>query len=221
MRTVYWVLGSLSLATVSFAQVQPSWWASRSVLSGQPDDYAAANIGQLKYVAAKAAEEFNAILAGGAGADIQGVITAWQSDAGAGVVRDDYAALNVGQLKTITALFYNRLAQYGYAGAPLAGGNRYPWTGYNPDDYAMVNLGQLKYVFSFLSPGYSFSSNRVDWDLDYLPDVWEIANGFGTNGNDASGNADFDELTNLAEYKAGTSPLFRDANALGLEIYTP
>jgi hypothetical protein len=62
---------------------------------------------------------------------------------------------------------------------------------------------------------------KVDWDLDYLPDVWETAYGFSTGSNDASGNGDGDTSSALAEYKAGTNPLFRDTNALGLEIYTP
>ncbi len=55
------------------------------------------------------------------------------------MTRDDYLAVNQGQLKTVAALFYDRLGQ------------PYPWAGSSAvrDDYLLVNLGQLKHVFAF------------------------------------------------------------------------
>ncbi len=63
---------------------------------------------------------------------------------------DDFAALNLGQLKFVAAKFYERLEDVDYQGQPLEPGKRLPWSGVGADDYALVNLGQLKHVFSFI-----------------------------------------------------------------------
>jgi hypothetical protein len=218
-----WTLVFIIIGAFS-AWAAPTWWSTRSLLNTNPaDDYAVANIGQLKYVSTKARLELNSLLPTGAGATINDLVLSWEAAPVAGVTRDDFAILNQGQLKTIAGHFYDRLAQYGYAGAPLAGANRYPWSDAvtDDDDYAAVNIGQLKYVFSFLSAGYIFDSYKADWDLDYLPDGWEVLHGFSTMSNSATDDGDGDTSTALAEYKAGTSPLFRQSNSLGLEIYTP
>ncbi len=93
--------------------------------------------------------------------------------------RDDFAALNQGQLKHIAGLFYARLVELGYQGAPLAGGQTRPWTTgttSDDDDYALVNLGQLKRVFSF-----SLASLTIpNADADGLSDAEEAA--FGSSG---------------------------------------
>ena len=142
----------------------PKWWFERDVIVANPippeqtggpvwpgdyaaaDDYAAANIGQLKNIAAKAAAEFNSRIPGGAGAPIQGMVGGW-----GGSTADDYAAINVGQLKAVASKFYDRLDEFEYAGDPVADGRTYPWLNSTAlaDDYALANLGQLKYVFSF------------------------------------------------------------------------
>jgi hypothetical protein len=86
--------------------------------------------------------------------------------------RDDFAALNQGQLKYIADLFYARLLALGYQGAPLAGGQTRPWTTNvtsDDDDYALVNLGQLKRVFSFSLPSQTIPN--VDADNDGYPDA--------------------------------------------------
>ncbi len=62
----------------------------------------------------------------------------------------------------------------------------------------------------------------ADFDGDGIPSGWEVAHGLDPfSANDAAGDTDGDGITNFAEHQAGTSPLFRDANELGLEIYTP
>ncbi|XVV11185.1 hypothetical protein ACQP2X_41070 [Actinoplanes sp. CA-131856] len=44
-----------------------------------------------------------------------------------------------------------------------------------------------------------------DTDRDAMPDAYERANGLNLRKKDAAGDKDADGLTNLAEYKAGTS----------------
>ena len=144
------MLSIVASVGTSFAQA-PAWWTARGVTNGQPaDDYAVANIGQLKHIATKAAEEIQArySASGGAGSAINNLIVQWQNPSAS---VDDYAAVNQGQLKYVAAIFYDRLNALGYTGAPLRAGETYPWsvdTG-DDDNFALANLGQLKFVFSF------------------------------------------------------------------------
>ncbi|MDB6004669.1 MAG: sugar-binding protein [Prosthecobacter sp.] len=174
----------------------PPWWTTQQVLKSgaAADDYAVANLGQLKTIARKAAQEMNAVLLPeGAGTNITQMIDGWAATPGAGVTRDDYAVLTLGQLKTVAKPFYDRLADVG-----LGPANTYPWTGINADDYALANLGQVKTVFAF---------DIVDPDSNHntIPDSWEIQM-FGNLSQPASGDFDGDGLTNLAEFLAGTNP---------------
>jgi len=109
----------------------PAWWVEYNVLDAgaEANDYAVANIGQLKYMAQRATEAMEAYLPGGAGTEIIALINGFTST-------DDYAAVNVGQLKYIAQFFYDRL------GLPD------PWTE-GTNDYSVVNIGQLKTIFSF------------------------------------------------------------------------
>jgi hypothetical protein len=91
-----------------------------------PDDYAVANVGQLKQMATKAAAELNANLPGGAttgtaaGAAVNALIAQWNTAPASNVVRDDYAVLTLGQLKAVAQVFYDQLIAVGYT-------NAYPW----------------------------------------------------------------------------------------------
>jgi RHS repeat-associated protein len=134
----------------------PAWWFVRDVIprldpgKANPvwpadypaaDDYAVANAGQLKNIAAKAVEEFAAHISP------EGVADLFQPTAGA----DDYVVVNQGQVKAVAKSFYDKLHELNYAGSPLLPGKTYPWTAGTSDDdsYAVANLGQLKHVFSF------------------------------------------------------------------------
>lgn len=115
----------------------PAWWAERGATNANPpDDYAAANLGQLKQMAVKARDELNARLPGGAGQPIEDLIAGWNQPSPA---RDDHAAATLGQLKYVGKLFWDRLLATGYT-------DRYPWTDSTnpPDDTAIANLGQVK-----------------------------------------------------------------------------
>jgi uncharacterized repeat protein (TIGR03803 family) len=174
--------------------VGPSWWTSRGVIvpNAAPDDYAVANVGQVRNIAKQAYEEMKANLNGGAGSALDAI---WATPA---VSTDDYAAVNIGQLKNLAKPFYDRLVQEG-----LASG--YPWaaSATPADDYAVVNIGQVKNLFAFDIP---LSSTKVDTDKDGLPDAWEQRY-FQSLDNSPDADPDCDGLSNLEEYKAGSDPL--------------
>ncbi len=145
------VLGTCMPWASALAQA-PAWWASRGVTNGQPaDDYAVANIGQLKHMATQAAAELQSRFGGStvAANEISNLLASWSGSNPSG---DNYAAVNIGQLKAVAKLFYDRLAELRYHDPlVLAPGSIYPWTASTSDDdnYALANLGQLKSVFSF------------------------------------------------------------------------
>ncbi|MCX6937066.1 MAG: hypothetical protein NTU80_04095 [Verrucomicrobia bacterium] len=129
-------------ATLTPTSTPPLRWPDHYPLS---DDYAVANIGQLKHIAKKAAAELDDKLPPpGAGPTVQAWVAAWQAAPAPGVVRDDYAAANLGQLKAVAKPFYDRLGEISPAITA-------PWlsTGTSPSDYAAANLGQVKNLFSF------------------------------------------------------------------------
>jgi hypothetical protein len=221
----------------------PDWWFTFDVILRLPahatttpptltwpdhypaaDDFAAVNIGQLKYIAAQAAAEMDARLpAPGAGDDIDDLLATW-SQSPPPSSRDDFAALNQGQLKYVAALFYDRLSLLGYVGQPLSGSQPYPWisgtTG--DDDFALVNLGQLKNVFSFRVPG--GSGDAIDTDTDGMPDAWEFLY-WSHLLNSAVGDFDTDGANNATEYLQGRSPtkgvVADTSGAVALRVYNP
>ena len=209
------------LTTVSHA-ASPSWWTDSSapVLdSGASHDasgnYAPANLGQLKNVAKKARLHLEAHLPEGAGSDIETLVNDFEPRSGQGYtqaqidafIAENYAPINLGQLKAVAKFFYERLQVFDYdTGANLVahgyptnqvfGG--YPWNPATPkaDNYAPANLGQLKMVFSFdLSapagelPGW--------WVAHYYPNPTGILPG---------SDSDNDGLTNLQEYEQKSDP---------------
>jgi hypothetical protein len=209
--TLLALVGFCAVFGVATSSAQPAWWAAQGVTTTQPaDDYAVANIGQMKSLAVSAIREIDArrALSGGAGSALNGLMNTWFAAPSSGQVRDDFAALNQGQLKTVAAQFYDYL------------GITRPWSASSSDDdnYALVNLGQLKYVFSF-----SISSD-IDSDSDGLLDSWEAA-WFGGLSMSGTGNQDGDALSNRAENLAGSNPsqaaTVVAASALGLSVYSP
>lgn len=193
------------------AAAPPAWWSPRNVLDGNAaiDDYAAANIGQLKTLAKKAADEMDTVLpGGGAGAAIHGLITTWQQPPAEGVARDDYASLNAGQAKTVAKLFYDRLIVYG-----LRPAESYPWAGAPApvDDYALVNVGQLKTLFAFEIP----PDSGLDTDGDGLTDLAE--RGLGLNPLDS--DSDDDLLLDSEEIQYGLNPGVNETTSLPSVVY--
>jgi hypothetical protein len=197
--TALLLLLALMLQSATAVAPGPAWWGSQSVADPDalPDDFAVANVGQLKYIATKAAAALEAEFPGGAGTAINALITSWNSPPASGVTRDDYLAINQGQLKAVAALFYDRLGQ------------PYPWAGSSAaqDDYQLVNLGQLKHVFAFelkfrtpgtpsQIPAATLAAALAQWQA--LP-----VKPAGSSEDDFDG----DGIPNLQEYLMG-SPLF-------------
>ena len=141
----------------------PSWWTNRNVIisTSSTNDWAAVNLGQLKWFATNAYDELEANLSGGSGTNIASMIAGFS-------VSNNYVAINIGQLKNVSAPFWARLSEVGYT-------NGYPWTTNttaDDNDYTIANLGQLKYVFNFELLG----ADWLDSDSDGILDSWEIEN---------------------------------------------
>ena len=209
----------------------PKWWFERDVILRSPeyaeksdpewpthyppaDDFAIANIGQLKNFATAATHELQGRI-NVSTLTLNKLIfasspTGWQHQpAPEGVVRDDYAALNQGQLKAVAEIFYNRLNQFGYKSPLISPPARiYPWSGDGADDYAVVNIGQLKQVFALF-----LVSDPADRDEDGLPDAWE--NAYGGLSMRPWEDSDLDGSTNLEEYQANTDPAYANPGSLG------
>lgn len=189
------------------------------------NDYAAANIGQVKNIAAKACAEMNAKLPGGAGQIVNDLVTAWSLPPAQGVVRSDHAAINQGQLKALAKPFYDRLAQVYYQGPPLTLGHVYPWTETRDDDasFALVNIGQVKFIFSFSATATEI--NDIDEDADGLPDWWENYYFGSLTAQGATGDPDSDGVNNLSEFHHGRNPTRGaaqdDTGVVNLRIFLP
>jgi hypothetical protein len=117
---------------------------------------------------------------------------------------NNYAAVNVGQLKAVATPFYNRLIVLGAV-------TNFPWANKpSANNYAIANIGQAKKAFSFcLGP-------VLDTDGDNMPDAWEVFYGLCPFLNDSWKDNDNDGLSNREEYKNRTDPFNRDSDGDGL-----
>jgi hypothetical protein len=219
LREVMTLLLFTSLMLQSMLVAAPGWWSTQNVLKPQvqADDYAVANIGQLKTMAANAANEMNAQIQQGAGGDINTLIAEWRNPVSA-KPRDDYAALTQGQLKTVAKLFYDRLAVIGSLDQPA-----YPWgNGGVADDYALANIGQLKSVFSFLVPymvwrlGDANNPSPDDLNQDGLSDAYAASNGLG--GYPMSSDSNDNGVSDWVEAWNG-GPIDGQGSKGGLQTY--
>ncbi|RYY51681.1 MAG: hypothetical protein EOO09_22845, partial [Chitinophagaceae bacterium] len=195
----------------------PDWWntTGTKIWSGaaqNTENWAPINVGQLKYVAVQAQNYLDdrfrktgTAPMGGAGTAITQLCSGFVT----GNNPENGAPVNVGQLKYVASLFYNRFYEVGFnwqTGLQGTASQKYPWIGtVNPENGAPANIGQLKNLFSFtISQG--FKDIMIDSDGDGMPDFWETAKGFNNTVNDAAADLDGDGLRNLEEYRANTNP---------------
>lgn len=244
------LLLSATCATVLWA-APPAWWSdpqTKILDTANPatleDNYAPANLGQLKHAAKQAKAHLDANLPGGAGTAITTLVTGFGSNLTAEQRDANYAPINLGQLKAVAKPFYDRLLSAGYDtkanliahGYPANWAFNYPWNPATPaeDNYAPANIGQLKAAFSFNLSGF-------DSDGDGLPDSWEVANGLDPNNSDENHNGradglddfDGDGVANGQERADETDPFDQGSannppgsgpdtgHANGLMVYTP
>jgi hypothetical protein len=154
----------VSVAAFSIAEAaSPDWWNDPATRIIDPesvaDNYAPANLGQLKHVARQAKAYFDARLLGGSGTAVPILVDGFVSGTTPDEIEANYAPLNIGQLKAVAKPFYDRLLELGYDtkahliahGYPPDWAWDYPWNPGTPasENYAPANLGQLKLVFSF------------------------------------------------------------------------
>ena len=198
MRSKTQALVCISVAALSIAGTArsecPNWWLSRGVVTTNAgvvtNDFAAANLGQLKWFATNACGELEAHLPGGAGTSLWALVSGFS-------MSHNHVAINIGQLKRVGALVYDRLIAEGYT-------NAYPWTAVTIDDtdYAAANLGQLKRVFSFDLTHDSDGDGLADWvetgtrmfigigDTGSCPDVVDSDGDGIDDGDEVDGRTD-------------------------------
>lgn len=175
----------------------PAWWTARGVLdTNQPvNDYAVVNLGQLKWMATNACAEMDAYFGAGTG------VTTLISTICDPTHTDNYFLANIGQLKYVVHLFYDRLHELNLTNTfPANMTGYYPWGGTpNTNDYALAVIGQLKYIFSF--------DSAVDTDEDGLKDWEEVIYGTDPYNPDTDG----DEISDGDEIAQGSNPLDPDS----------
>lgn len=195
----------------------PDWWQRFEAvdLSAPQNDYAAINQGQLKSLAYAAMLAMDEVVPhGGAGPEIHAMVAGWLAASAAGQ-GNDYAAVNVGQLKTVVRYFYTRLASVNFH-LPL------PWTPATTDDsdYALATVGQAKTVFAF-------DLDR-DSDLDGISDFEEGIAGEQPGGDpiDSDGDgtpdsedtdSDDDGTSDEQEAEDGTNSRSDDTDSDGIK----
>mgnify|MGYP004452635633 CR=1 FL=1 len=182
---------------------RPAWWTELGVLdpSAEPNDFALAVQGQVKWIASRAAHGLGeaGALAGGSGPACSALAAAFTPS-------NNALPVTLGQLKATAAPFWARLAELAPSSAPP------PWAGEAaPQDFALVNVGQVKAAFSFELPPPQVDSD-VDTDGDGLVNGRERELGTDPTRTDTDG----DGLGDGYEVAGGTNPLVADTDGDGL-----
>jgi hypothetical protein len=183
-----------------YAPPVPSWWSDPASRILDPhataENYAPANLGQLKHVATQARDHLNAAIAqfGGAGAEIEAVITGFTQ-------ADKFAPANLGQLKMVFSFDMQDFATGDSDNDGL------------PDSWEMQHFGTLAYNGNDdpdedgldNSGEYAARTNPLSWDTDGdgLSDGDEVLT-HGTDPN--STDTDGDGVSDADEISQGSNP---------------
>ncbi|MBB5353080.1 hypothetical protein HNR46_003333 [Haloferula luteola] len=196
----------------------PEWWdTDPPVVNGETaNPMGPANLGQAKWMAKRALETLmvtHPALAYEIEDQLVGpgrALSGWEKSSSDPALATEYAPLLVGQLKAISAPFYDGLhaAAEDWLSAELAANGTqdpanasfyYPWTANAADDsnHGIANLAQLKACFSL-----RFES--LDSDGDGIPDWWETLHDLDPNlSTDGASDFNGDGLSNLEAYQLG------------------
>ena len=162
------------LAGVVLRAQAPGWWGQRSVLlaGATADDFAILNQGQLKQFALAGLGELEERLTDGAGPELHALLNLWskldsngQRVPVASPLADDYAPVNVGQLKAVAVPFRERLAESGIILPD-------PFSEAAPDDYALANIGQAKQFFQVDLAGQKIAAMSTQQDGSGINLTW-------------------------------------------------
>lgn len=184
---------------------RPAWWTELGVLdpSAEPNDFALAVQGQVKWIASRAAHGLGeaGALAGGSGPACSALAAAFTPS-------NNALPVTLGQLKATAAPFWARLAELAPSSAPP------PWAEEAaPQDFALVNVGQVKAAFSFELP--PPLDPEADEDGDGMPNGWEMSYGLDPLDRfDVCDDPDGDGIPNVYEYHHGLDPRVDDADFL-------
>jgi len=203
----------------------PSWWSDRGIINtnNTAQDRAAANQGQLKYVAARATEELQDKLTNTT-ADLSVIIGLTTNFSSA----NNRAAVNLGQLKYIAKPYYDILQTNNltFAWPENMAEGPYPWSESTNHNTAIANIGQLKHVFSFdlgvdLDVDTDRDGNVEDNDEDEIgEDEWTSKKGAIYNVNfDGDGNR-LKAVKNFGEVVVPDAIYFNDDGKPTHEDYT-
>ncbi|WP_309387623.1 FN3 associated domain-containing protein [Cerasicoccus frondis] len=232
----------------------PEWWYDADsaeslidVTKLDADDhgnYSPAALGQLKHFASKARDELDQELAliGGAGDDIDAMVDAWLASPTSG---DNLSVANLGQLKNISHLYYERFKGIGFGPGsdgwpvvedgetplPLIAASMlddepavYPWTtNVGAVNESVALLGQAKMLFSWdietwkLQDSESYVNAAGDDVLgDGIPDWLEMSHyGNLDTLGSADGDEDHDRIFNYQEILDGSDPLVHSEDTTG------
>lgn len=131
----------------SFPTPGPVWWYAYRVIATNVtvNDYAAANAGQLKWLAQKAYVAMSNYFGTASDVATNGAPSA-ATLVGSFTASNNYHTVNLGQVKYVAQPFYNWRINEGVT-------NAYPWAGApQTNDCGAANIGQVKNVFSFSIP---------------------------------------------------------------------
>jgi hypothetical protein len=211
------LLAAPLIASDTLPSHYPVWWYNTQAPSlsiatpasalAMHDNYSVINVGQLKWVASRAKAYLDEHLqpVGGSKIDLSKLfppMPASTSPDYAEAIKQNYQPANIGQLKAVAQVFYDRLNQTGYdtwgylrsRGFPESWQYAQPWAPPTSEtinaNYALANLGQLKLAFGFDLTGVvprELDSTWVDSNKNGINDAWETSHGSGSNpaGSDA------------------------------------
>ncbi|WOO42092.1 hypothetical protein [Rubellicoccus peritrichatus] len=169
------VLAAFVFLSAVMLQATPDWWNARGVIDAGAveEDSAMLSQGQLKHVTAKAIDELNEKLSGGAGVELTTLLSSWTA---AHPDLDDTTAMSIGQVKYIASLVFAELVASGNDEPLTAGDNNTKpsallaaWNvpGASDNDNTAASIGQMKYLFSWELPvvldEFDFAIIRYRW----------------------------------------------------------